>query len=264
MSAAPALPVGEQHAALWWNDGNAWRTRIFDAISLMLPSGEQFVIDAIDGWLKASRLGASPPASPPLELQQEAQRLVDEEWVHQRAHRRYNERLATHAPAQRLERRIANAMAPMAQWDLPTRIAFAAAFEQLTTLLSAEVLRERSVWLGQGQAPQLQLWRWHCREELAHGHVAHDVLTAMKLSRSRRALTFVASAAYIGWDLAVSLAVMCSADVRAGRVSGWRLAAQVAGFAVCVVPSVARMAWGGVRYVVTGQAARHRSNGDPS
>jgi predicted metal-dependent hydrolase len=248
---ATAAPIDEERrTGLWWNDGSAWRTRLFDAISLMLPSGEQFVIDAVADWLKTSGLHPSTPR----ELRQEAQRLVDEEGVHQRAHRRYNERLAAHAPVQRLEQRIATAMAPMATWDLPTRIAFAAAFEQLTTLLSAEVMRERNAWLGQGNAPQIQLWRWHCREEIAHGHVAHDVLRAMKLGHGRRVLAFLASAAYIGLDLAVSLAVMCKADVQAGRIRGWQLVAQAAAFTVRVMPSVVRMAWGGVRYIVTGRA----------
>lgn len=244
-------PAGDLHAGLWWNDGDAFRSRLFDAISLMFPSGEQFLITAVSDWLDASPHG--PP--PPPRLQQEAQRFVREEAAHRRAHRLYNDRLAAHAPAVRLEQRIAAAVQTMAARDLSTRIALAAGVEQLTAWLSFEVLRPRSAWLGQGTAPQMQLWRWHAREEIDHRHVALDILKASGVTHGRRVLGFLAVVFYLSCDVGVSLAAICVADLRAQRVGAGRLAREAATFAVRALPGLVRLAWGSLRYVA---AARLR------
>lgn len=231
-------------AGLWWNDGDAFRSRLFDSVSLLLPSGEQFVMDAVSDWLREAQ---KPVVSP--ELLDEVNRFVREEAAHQRAHRLYNDRLAEHAPAQRLEQRIASAVGEIASRSLPTRLAFAAAFEQLTALLSEEILRPRSPWLGKGTAPQLRLWRWHCAEEIGHRHVALDVLAAAQVGHGRRVSAILAAALYLAMDLTACFAVFCLHDVRAGRIGVWRLVLQGGGFAVRAMPGVLRMAWGGMRYM---------------
>lgn len=231
-------------AGLWWNDGDAFRSRLFDSVSLLLPSGEQFVMDAVSDWLREAQKSALSP-----ELQDEVNRFVREEAAHQRAHRLYNDRLAEHAPAQRLEQRIASAVGEIASRSLATRLAFAAAFEQLTALLSEEILRARSPWLGHGTAPQLRLWRWHCAEEIGHRHVALDVMKAARVGHGQRMLAFLAAALYLAMDLTVCLAAFCLHDVRAGRIGAWRLMVQGCRFAIRATPGVLRMAWGGVRYM---------------
>lgn len=231
-------------AGLWWNDGDAFRSRLFDSVSLLLPSGEQFVMDAVSDWLREAQKPAVSPA-----LRDEVNRFVREEAAHQRAHRLYNDRLAEHGPAQGLEQRIASAVAEIASRSLATRLAFAAAFEQLTALLSEEILRPRSPWLGNGTAPQLRLWRWHCAEEIGHRHVALDVLTAAQVSRGRGVLAMLAASLYLAMDLTACLATFCLHDVRAGRIGVWRLAVQGCRFAIRATPGALRMAWGGLRYV---------------
>ena len=231
-------------AKLWWNDGDAFRSRLFDSVSLLLPSGEQFVMDAVSDWLRQAQEPAVSPA-----LRDEVNRFVREEAAHQRAHRLYNDRLAERAPAQRLEERIASAVGEIASRSLATRLAFAAAFEQLTALLSDEILRARSPWLGDGAAPQLRLWRWHCAEEIGHRHVALDVLTAAQVGRGRRVLAMLAASLYLAMDLTACLATFCRHDVRAGRIGVWRLAVQGCRFAIRATPGVLRMGWGGLRYM---------------
>lgn len=179
-----------------------------------------------------------------------------EEIAHSRAHRLYNERLRAHAPAQRLEQRVESAMEEMRSWSLPTRIAFASAFEHLTALLSTEVLRTHSVWLDNGMTPQARLWRWHCQEEIDHRHVASDVMRAMGVGHARRASALLVATIYLSADMLVSLFAMLSSDLRARRVSGWRLAVQAASFALRVVPSLLRMAWGCLRYLVALESPR--------
>jgi predicted metal-dependent hydrolase len=138
----------------------------------------------------------------------------------------------------------------MAGWELSTRIAFSAAFEYLTALLSEEVLRPRGAWLDENTTQQVRLWRWHCEEEINHRHVAQDVADAMDVGQGRHALIFLAAAFYLCADLAVALAALLISDVRARRVGMARVLMQAAGFGVRVLPSVLRMAGKSVRHLV--------------
>ncbi len=251
MVIAVTIPDDEASHGLWWNGGDAFRSRLFDAISLLLPSGEKFVIAVASDWLNAS----SQTQIPKEELRREVQRFIREEIAHSRAHRLYNERLALHAPAERLEQRVASAMEEMADWDLLTRMAFAAAFEYLTALLSVEVLRTRSVWIGDGTAPQIRLWRWHSQEEVGHRHVVADIMNVYRVGHGRRVFAFLAAVLYLGWDLAVSMCVMLRCDIQTRRVGVWQLVTQAVVFAVRALPSFLRMAWGCVRYLA-GSAIR--------
>jgi predicted metal-dependent hydrolase len=237
---------------LWWNGGDAFRSRLFDAISLLLPSGEKFVIAVASDWLNAQ-----PPSDlPDAQLRLDVQRFIREEVAHSRAHRLYNERLALHAPALELERRIASAMDEMADWRLPTRIAFAAAFEYLTAELSVEVIRPRSVWIGKGTAPQIRLWRWHAQEEIGHRHVMAHIMATHRVGYGRRTIAFLAAALYIVWDLTVSLFVIFKFDIQSRRLSIWQLISQAATFAVRALPSFLRLVLGGVRYLMPARPVR--------
>lgn len=237
---------------LWWNDGDAFRSRLFDAISLLLPSGEKFVIAVASDWLNAQPKTRLPDD----ELRLEVQRFIREEIAHSRAHRLYNDRLALHAPARKLEQRIDGAMDEMADCGLSTRMAFAAAFEYLTALLSVEVMRTRGVWIGEGTAPQTRLWRWHAQEEIGHRHVVADIMKAHGVGHVRRVCSFLAAALYIGWDLTVSLFVIFKCDIQNRRLGVWQLISQAAVFAVRALPSFLRMVLGSLRYLFSALPAR--------
>lgn len=68
----------------FWND-TPIRTYLFDAFSVLLPAGEQFVISVVQS--SALQL---PPTSP---LANQSRDFVAEERAHQRAHRLYNQQL---------------------------------------------------------------------------------------------------------------------------------------------------------------------------
>jgi uncharacterized protein len=235
-------------ADLWWNGGDALRSRLFDAISLLLPSGEQFVITAVSDWLKTSLEGTSTSA----ELRQEVHRFVREEQSHRRAHQLYNDKLAANAPSSReLERRIEGVIQEMLDWRLPRRLAMASAFEHLTALLSREVLRTGNVWLSAGQASQTRLWRWHCQEELDHYHVARNVMVGAGVGRTLRIQTLLVAILFLSTDIVAMLSALLRTDRRAGRVSAWQLCAQCAMFSVRALPSMVHMAWGCCKYAVS-------------
>jgi hypothetical protein len=190
-----------------WN-GDLLRTRFFDALSLMLPSGEAFVIRAVTDWLDHERHGGQA-------LRAQAQQFVREEQSHQRAHRLYNERLAQQGlPARELEARIEAAVAELAPLHLHTRLALAAAFEQLTAALSVQVLKGWP-WLSRrARGREARLWRWHCAEEVGHRHVVRDLAVASRVGIVRRAGCLLLATLYLGSDVARLLTCLLWHDLR--------------------------------------------------
>jgi uncharacterized protein len=233
-------PLAADDSSLWWNGGDALRSRLFDAISVLLPSGEAFVIAAVSDGLQDLHQHQAIPK----DLAQEVERFIREERSHTRAHRLYNDRLAAHAPSRALEHHLETVMRPLADWPLHTRLALASALEHLTAVLSKEALRAGSVWLSPGETPQTRLWHWHCQEELAHHQVARDVMTAAGVSRTRRVMTLAMAMLFLTTDIIAMLWHLLRADLAAGRISGWQLAAQCARFGLVALPSMVRMAWG--------------------
>ena len=152
----------------FWNQ-TPFRSYLFNAFSLLLPSGEQFVIRAMED--AATRLPEGAP------LQEEVAQFVREERAHQRAHRLYNTQLAAQGyNAVALEARIGRAVQGLEQalaWK--ERLALAAALEYLTALISRQALRGEG-WLVHNASRQSSLWRWHCEEEVAHHGVALRLL----------------------------------------------------------------------------------------
>jgi predicted metal-dependent hydrolase len=232
-----ALQAGAGHPPVpCWN-GDVLRTRLFDGLSLLLPAGEEFVIRAMQEWLDTH-----PDAGP--WLRAEAGRFVQEERAHQRAHRRYNAELAAATPvAAEQEACVAQAVRQLDALGLPMRLALAEAFEHLTALLSAEVLRGH-VWISAESSRQARMWRWHCAEELGHRHVTAEVLRSTRLWPGQRSLALVLATFYIGGDAASLTWALCRQDVRRGRARVSALAAQAGRLLLRAGPSLLRMALG--------------------
>lgn len=225
-------------AAPLWN-GDVLRTRLFDGLSLLLPAGEEFVIRAAQDWLDAH-----PSAD--RRLRAEAQRFIREERSHQRAHRRYNARLHEAMPiARECELRIAAVVAELDRFRLPMRLALASAFEHLTALLSAEVLRG-DAWVDDTPRRECRMWRWHCAEELAHCHVADDLLSAMRPVPGLRLAALLLASLYLAADAFSLTWALCRQDRREGRASAGALLVQAGRFAWRAAPGLLRIAagWG--------------------
>jgi len=243
MSAGLSTGTG---AAPYWN-GDAVRTRLFDGLSLLLPAGEEFVIRAVQAWLDTH------PAADP-HLRAEAARFVREEVSHQRAHRAYNASLAESAPvAPQLEQRIAGAVKaldealdkrnPAMRWVL------AEAFEQLTALLSAEVLRG-DAWVTSEPGREARMWRWHCAEEIGHRHVTTDLLRGARLVPGQRAFALVLATVYLAGDATALTWALCKHDLRTGRLRPGPLALQAGRFLWRAGPGLFRIALGCCAHLV--------------
>jgi predicted metal-dependent hydrolase len=234
-----------------WN-GDHLRTRLLDAISLMLPAGEEFVIGAVADWLRDDTRPAGDQA-----LRKEAQRFIDEERAHQRAHRLYNLRLARHGlPAMELEQRVRMAVAELAPLSLQTRLALAAAFEHLTALLSREMLAGRPWLCAAGDCPQARLWRWHCAEEIGHHRLVPELVATSRVGHLRRVGCLLLASGYLGIDVARLLLRLLAHDLRVGELRHRALAGQACRFAVAALPGVLRMALGWCRYLAPVSSTR--------
>jgi predicted metal-dependent hydrolase len=219
-----------------WN-GTIARTRFFDALSLMLPAGESFVIDALEAWAAES---GGPDAFGDSDLA----RFIREERAHQRAHDLYNRALIAEAPsACAAERRAERATAGLRALPLVQRVALAAAFEQLTAVLSHEVLAHRHLLAQAGSSAQARLWRWHAAEELRHFHVATQAARAYGVGGLRRIVALCLATAFLALDLLRGWIALCADDVAAGAPRR-TVAIDALRFAIQSMPTLARMAAG--------------------
>ncbi|MGF6851256.1 metal-dependent hydrolase [Paraburkholderia sp. CI3] len=211
------------------------RSRLFDALSLLLPAGETFFVATLEQWL------AQPGDVPDARLRAELGRFIREERAHQRAHDRYNAALIARTPAASAAAlRAARAADQLAGWSLPSKMALVAAFEHLTTVLSREIL-ERPYLMVDDASLQSLTWRWHAREELDHSHIAMEAAAQYGIGRARLVLALVLATGYLAFDVLQCTRALCRCDVAAGA-SRWKLLADACSFAIGGLPSLARMA----------------------
>lgn len=225
-----------------WN-GDWVRTRFFDAISLLLPSGESFVIEAVSDGLRHA---------PVPHLREEVDRLAREEIAHRRAHLQYNDRLArADTPADELGRGIEALVTELSDLPMQQRVALAAAFELLTALLSIEVLRG-TTWLRSDASPESRLWRWHCEEEIGHRHVATLVARHCGIGGGRRTWALLSATLWLGFDVLRLMLTLLRHDVRQGRASASQVIRDFGRFAWGALPGVLRMLPGWLRWLARG------------
>jgi len=219
------------------------RSRLFDALSLLLPPGEAFLIETLDTW----RAGATPSPSPALE--REIDRFVREERTHRQAHQRYNDAMAEDMPQVRtIMQRAERVTDDLNRMSLPMRLALVAAFEHLTAVL-AEEIGSRDDLLINDSSRASRLWRWHAREELGHRDVAIDVCVHAGVRPRALRLALVLATGYLLLDLARYTFALCRCDTRMG-IGRRAMLLDAVRFSAGAVPSLARMARGWCRFVL--------------
>jgi uncharacterized protein len=224
---------------IWWNNQQALRTRVLDALSIIIPCGEQTLITVLQAWLQAQTHHTCPPS-----LQSEVTHFIADETKHQRAHQLYNQNLAQHAPVVwHLEQKIKASLSTFDHAPLAERVAIAAAIEHITSIFSHEILRDKNPWLAVGTSKQRRMWVWHAREEIAHCHVTTQVLQTTPLKRFQYRLTLVACIVYIAIDMLICVKTLCASDIKNGRTNGWSLGFQCLGLGLKSLPSIVRMGW---------------------
>jgi uncharacterized protein len=226
-------------SAVYWNGGDAVRTRFFDALSILLSQGEAFVVRA-----------AEDAATPAVKHSIGVQGLIDDELAHQRAHRQDQRRLLLQrGPAADLLRRAQAVLVPLHGQPLASRIALAAAFEYLTVLLARRVLHGRRTWLTPSAVPAARLWRWHCEQEIAHGHVMLALALQHRIGWGRRIACYLLAGAYLVSDVSSFMWVFLNHDRQVRGVSGWRLVRELCGAVGVVLAAGPALLRGGLAYL---------------
>jgi predicted metal-dependent hydrolase len=231
-----------------WN-GTVVRSRFFDAMSLLMPSGETFMVGAMSQWLDQAGAGLAQRE------RDEVQRFLREEQAHQKVHQRYNDELIARQPAAALvAERASSSMQPLNRLDLPTKMAVVAAIEYLTSLLSVEMLNRHHL-LSPTLTQQGRVWRWHAREELSHSHIAFEAAASMRLGAWRLGWTYLAATFWLSSDLLRHCAALCGCDRTAGVDGAGRLQlwADAGRFLFRSLPTLARLTVGWLRYFLPGR-----------
>jgi predicted metal-dependent hydrolase len=153
----------------YWLDGDAFKTRFFDAMSTLFPQGEKFFITSVREY--------KDQITDP-KLAQDVKDFTRQEAQHSMVHNRYNERLKAQGVdiddiTQRMEEDLfgeANKRLTPLQ-----RLAITSALEHLTSMMCTCFFERRD--LLEKCDPRIRaIYAWHAIEEVEHKAVAFDVL----------------------------------------------------------------------------------------
>lgn len=151
-----------------WFDGNAFKTRLFDAMSTLFPEGERFFIACVRDY----RDQIDDP-----QLAQQVKDFIFQEAQHGMQHDRYNARLAEQGIAVAVIARQNEDGIRFMRRHMPKSLTLAmtAAAEHLTAIMAHEFLGNRQLFAAAD--PRLRaLFFWHAIEEIEHKAVAYDVM----------------------------------------------------------------------------------------
>lgn len=201
----PSPPPAARQPQVWlaeplaghWHGGDAFRTHLFNALSLMFPQGERSFIDTVREFLP--HLAAEP------HLRAQVLGFIGQEGTHARVHRGYNERLAELGFVDRLQARLERRIRLTRRWLRPLdRLAITVAYEHYTAVLAANLLANPAVL--RGAHPQLALlWGWHAVEETEHKAVAFDVYRRCGGGYLRRLAAGLYASFFLALDLLVQV-----------------------------------------------------------
>jgi predicted metal-dependent hydrolase len=151
-----------------WNGGDAFRSALFNALSMTFPVGEQYFIDSV-------RKGAATlPEADRDAFAAEMKGFIGQEATHRHLHARFNAILAQQGQRNTVEARAAKRMASFAHIDLRNHVAATAATEHLTAVFADWLLAHPEAL--EGAEPRLRtLWTWHSAEESEHRATAFDL-----------------------------------------------------------------------------------------
>jgi predicted metal-dependent hydrolase len=155
-----------------WCAGDAFRTALFNALSMSFPVGEQFFIDSVRGGFKAL------PPEQQARFAAEVQGFVGQEATHRRLHSLYNQHLDTLGLENRWEPRARQRLKMLEGVDIRHWLAITAANEHFTAILADFMLHNPDL-LGTQDPRLATLWLWHSAEESEHKCTAFDLYKAL-------------------------------------------------------------------------------------
>ena len=155
-----------------WCAGDAFRTALFNALSMSFPVGEQFFIDSVRKGFQAL------PAEQQQQLQAEVQRFIGQEATHRRLHSLYNAHLDQLGLRNDWEPRARARLKQMEGLDVRHWLGITAANEHFTAIFADFMLHNADL-LGDQDPRLATLWLWHSAEESEHKSTAFDLYQAV-------------------------------------------------------------------------------------
>ena len=162
----------EAPIARHWCAGDAFRTALFNALSMSFPVGEQFFIDSVRDGFKA----LAPEQQE--RFRADVQGFVGQEATHRRLHSLYNGHLGKLGLVNHWEGRALQRLKLLQGIDVRHWLAATAANEHFTAILADFMLHNADL-LGEQDARLKTLWLWHAAEESEHKAVAFDLYQAL-------------------------------------------------------------------------------------
>lgn len=153
----------------FWLDGDAFKTRFFDAMSTLFPVGERFFITCVRDYRDRITDAA---------MLQDIKHFTRQEGQHSMLHTQFNNRLQ--AQGVRVDRILAGQelrlFGIMRKYCSPEfTLGMTAAAEHITAIM-AECFVERGQIFAQADRRIRALYVWHAMEEMEHKAVAFDVM----------------------------------------------------------------------------------------
>lgn len=154
-----------------WCGGDAFRTALFNALSMSFPVGEQFFIDSVrNGY-------ASLPEDKRERFRGEVRGFVGQEATHRRLHGLFNGHLDRQGLVNGWAARAQRRLRLLEGVDYRHWVAITAANEHFTAILADWLLRHPEMLDAE---PRLKmLWLWHSAEESEHRSTAFDLYRAL-------------------------------------------------------------------------------------
>ena len=166
-----------------WNGGDAFRTAMFDALSMSFPVGEQFFIDTMRLGMKQLDEAARG------RFADEVQGFIGQEATHRRIHGLFNEHLMRRGLVNHWEARARRRLKRLEGLDARIWLAATAATEHFTAIL-AEYLLTHEAPLAGTESRLRDMWLWHASEESEHRCTAFDLYRALGGSEAWRRRLF--------------------------------------------------------------------------
>jgi predicted metal-dependent hydrolase len=162
-----------------WCAGDAFRTALFNALSMSFPVGEQFFIDSVREGFKAL------PAGQQDGFREEVQGFIGQEATHRRLHSLYNAHLEKLGLVNNWDRRARERLKMLEGQDVRHWLAITAANEHFTAILADFMLHNPDL-LGDQDPRLVTLWLWHSAEESEHKSTAFDLYQALSADHDWR------------------------------------------------------------------------------
>ena len=152
----------------YWFRGDAYKTRVFDAVQSGFPDGERYFITSV----RAFRDRIDDPV-----MRQEVRDFMRQEGQHGLAHTRYNQMLERQGMP--MEDILQEGKDEFERWTKTYspefNVAHTAALEHFTATMAFAYFAKAAVM--EGADPRVKaLFAWHAIEEMEHKSVAYDVM----------------------------------------------------------------------------------------